>query len=241
MRNFPHTVFLLLLVFINNVSADNILVLNTTGNEPLNSSNQNGFMDIVTKEALKRIGYKLKTLQLPAERGLKNANAGIEDGEMSRVAGLSKTYPNLIQVPEKIMDWEFVVFSEKKISLSRSWHNLSYKQVSFLNGWKILEANVPTNASIVKVNKPSQLFSLLKKKRTDYIIYEKWGGLLLLKTQKLKNISLLKPALAKKEMFIYLHKKHRHLVIKLSSALKQMKSDGSYQKIFNLILKPLIK
>lgn len=216
-----------------------VLTFNTTGKNPLNNARLTGFMDLISQEALRRIGYDLNTIQLPAERGLKNVNAGLEDGEMSRIAGLNKNYPNLVQVPEKIMNWEFVVFSVKDIQLDHGWAALENKTVSFLNGWKILEHNVPDSANILKVQNAEQLFSLLKKKRTDYVLYEKWSGLFIIRKNKLQNVKLRSPVLAEKEMFLYLHKKHKHLVPKLALALKQMKEDGTYDKIFHRVLKPL--
>ena len=221
------------------VIADKVLTFNTTGKSPLNNAQQTGFMDEVSREAFRRIGYKIKTVQLPAERGLRNVNAGIEDGEMSRIAGLNKSYPNLLQVPEKIMDWEFVVFSSVPINLDNGWSALDNKTVSFLNGWKILERNVPETANILKVQNAEQLFALLKKNRTDYVLYEKWSGLLIIKNRQLSDIKLRHPALAKKQMFLYLHKKHKDLIPKLTTALKQMKEDGTYSRIFNQVLKPL--
>ncbi len=217
----------------------NEITLNTTGKPPLNAPDLNGFMDLVSKEAFKRIGYTLKTIQLPAERGLKNVNAGIEDGEMSRIKGLDKLYPNLIRVPEKIMNWQFVAFSQSPINLQKGWKSLENNSVGFINGWKILEKNVPAKADITKVRTPNQLFTILHKKRVDIILYERWGGLLHIRNHNQKNVILLSPPLAEKQMFIYLHKKHKKLVPLLAKALKQMKADGTYNKIFTKILKPL--
>lgn len=76
------------------------IVLNTTGNAPLNTPDQQGFVDLVATEAFQRIGVRVKTVKLPAERGLINANQGIHDGEMLRVGGLDKIYHNLVMVPE---------------------------------------------------------------------------------------------------------------------------------------------
>ena len=218
------------------------ITLNTTGVPPLNTPQLTGFMDLVSKEAFNRIGYILKTVKLPAERGLKNVNRGIEDGEMSRIKGLDKTYTNLIRVPEKIMDWEFVAFSQNDIKISSQWTSLSSYAVAFINGWKILENNVPKQTDITKVKNHQQLFSTLIKNRADLVLYERWGGLLLIsKNPKLKSIKLHKPPLAKKEMFIYLHKKHKNIVNKLRNSLSSMKRDGTYNSIVQKILKPLEK
>ncbi len=217
--------------------AENSLVFNVTGQPPLNTSKHDGFMDEVTREALKRIGYKLIINRQPAERGLRSINAGVIDGEMSRIKGIDKIYPNLVMVNEKIMNWDFVVYSKKQINLDKGWISLAEKNVSFINGWKILEKNVPKSANVTKTRNANQLFNLLKKNRTDYIIYERWGGHDEIELLQLQNVNMLKPALASKEMYIYLHKKHAALVPKMSSALLNMKKDGSYKKLQEKFLK----
>lgn len=213
-------------------AANNILLINTTGQPPLNDIDQCGFMDRVATEALRRIGMRLETVQLPAERGLQNVNAGYEDGEMSRVAGLNKTYPNLIQVPEVIMDWEFHAFAASSINLEKKWADLSSYSVAFIRGWKIVEKNVPHSSVLTVVKSPDQLFSLLDKQRTDVVVYERWGGLKLLGQLQRKDLAMIQPALARKKMYMYLHKKHKQLVPLLANSLKNMKADGSYQQIY---------
>ncbi len=228
-----------LLVIFPAGSYANEITLSTVTTAPLTTPNLNGFLDLVAKEALARNGYKLRTVYLPAERALKNVNAGLEDGEMARIAGMEKLYPNIIRVPEKIIDMEFVAFSRNNITLNNGWADLPKYAVSFINGWKIYEENVPKETEVTKVRTARQLFSMLEKKRADLILYERWGGLLYIKNKQLSSIKLQLPILAKKEMFIYLHKKNKFLVPKLAKTLKQMKQDGSYNTIANQILSPL--
>jgi len=230
---------ILLFTFQASIYAQPSLTFNTTGQPPLNTKAHDGFMDEVTREALRRIGYKLIINRLPAERGLHNANTGLIDGEMSRVEGINKLYPNLIRVPEKIMDWEFYIFSEKTINLQNGWNSLENKNIAFITGWKILEKNVPESATVTKTKNSHQLFTLLDVKRVDYIIYEHWGGKRVLNELKLNKINLQPPFLASKEMFIYLHRKHKALVPRLTQALKNMKNDGSYKSLIQKHLSPL--
>ncbi len=130
------------------VNAQPTLVLNAVGQPPLNTETHDGFMDEVSREAMKRIGYKLVIDIQPAERALRSANKGYIDGEISRIKGLNNTYNNLIRVPENIMVWEFVVFSNIPVNLQQGWDSLANKNVAFINGWKILENSVPKTASI---------------------------------------------------------------------------------------------
>ncbi len=197
-------------------------------------------MDEVIREAIQQIGYQLQIKLLPAERALHSLNKGVIDGEMSRIKGLQALYPNLVRVPEKIMDWEFMVFSKKPIDLSRGWQSLAGKNIAYITGWKILEKNIPDTAITTKVKNSTRLFKLLDRDRVDFIIYERWGGQYLLKTLPSKDIHLRFPALENKEMYIYLHKKHSGIVNQLSAALKQIKQNGRYQKLKEKHLNPYI-
>lgn len=217
------------------------IILNTTGNAPLNNKQMRGFMDLIATEAFKRIGFTLQTVMLPAERGLLNANKHNVDGEMSRVAGIQQTYTNLVQVPEKIMDWEFVAIGKSKLNTQLSWKSLASKQVAFINGWKILENNILPITETTIVKGPDALFRLLKSNRIDFIVYEHWAGEKYIKDLSLENVHAHFPALVTREMFIYLHKDHAQLVDKLARALKNMKSDGTYNKIKERTLKHYIK
>jgi len=231
-----------LLLFISRHSvADNakVITLNTTTKPPLSTSNQQGFLDLIATTAMSRIGLKLEILALPAERALLDANAGILDGELARVPGIEKAYKNLILIPEKLMDVEFTIFSIKHNSIAEpGWDGLQNTSVAFLNGWKILERNVPKSAEITKVNSPTQLFNLLKFNRVDYIIYEKWGGIALAKSMGIENVNTLSPPLAVRQLHIYLHRKHQEHASSLANALKQLKDDGTYQNIYNETLGP---
>ncbi len=217
------------------------LVFNTTGLPPLNNPTQDGFMDEVTRMALQRIDRKLVISRLPAQRALHNANNGLLDAEMSRIKGIDKIYTNLVRVPEKIMDWSFVVISKKPLELQQSWSSLAKQNVAFITGWKILENNVPSSASITKTKNSQQLFRLLIKNRADFIIYERWAGNYLINQMQLESVKIRQPVLATRAMFMYLHKKHRLLVPKLAKALADMKKDGSYQSLVKKHLKTLLK
>ena len=208
---------------------------------PMQSENHTGFTNLVLKEAFNRIGYKVDFHTVPNERSLIRTNNGLSDGEIHRIAGLEKKYPNLIRVPEKLMNWKFVVFSKQDINTKQGWDSLKPYFTSFINGWKIFEYNIPKEVKITTVRNPEALFSLLNKDRTDIVLYELWQGLELIKKRNFKNIKVSYPPLANKEMFTYLHKRHAHIVPKLAQALKDMKADGAYERLYQQIIAPLEK
>lgn len=219
------------------------IILNTAFASPITNESQTGFADTVLSEAFNRLGYKLETVQLPAERALINANMGIDDGDLLRVSGLQKKYPNLIQVPEKIMDMDMVLFTKNKpLFVVNGWQSIKSYTVAIISGWKIMEVNFGQfgdQIEIIKTDNIEQSFSLLRKNRVDFVAYSRWSGLSYLKQHNITDISLLSPPLVSADLYTYLHKKHKKMVPELAATIKQMKRDGSIQAIYERILQPL--
>lgn len=243
MTKLAFVVFVFLFAFP--VFSQQTIVLNTAFGSPISNETQTGFADLVVAEAFKRIGYKLETVRLPAERALINANKGIDDGDLLRVAGLQKKYPNLIQVPESIMIIDMVLFSKNYPTfIVDGWKSMSNQSLAIISGWKIMEKNfsqLGDKISIIKTDNAQQSFTLLKKGRVDFIAYSNWSGLGYLKKNNITDIVLLRPPLVRPEFYVYLHKKHKNIVPKLAAVIKQMKADGSVTKLYDEFLKPLMQ
>jgi len=220
-----------LLLALSATAADRpVLVLNDTNEPPFTTVNRDGFLDIIAGEAFRRVGAELQLVKLPAERGLINANAGIEDGDMVRIAGLEKQYPNLVRVPEKLVDWEFSAFS-KDASIPSNWQAIRQRSVGHIKGWKIYELNLTGAERVTTADDPEQLFRLLELNRIDVALYEHSFGEALAKKQGLKGVRSLVPPLASREMFIYLHKRHAAYVPALANALRAIKREGMYARV----------
>lgn len=208
-----------------------VLVLNDPNAPPFTTTDGKGFLDAVAGEAFRRAGVRLQLVRLPAERGLLNANAGIEDGDLNRIAGLEAQYPNLVRVPVKLADWEFTAFS-KNAALPASLDGLRTHPVGYIKGWKIYEKQFAGAQDVVTAGDPEQLFRQLHLDRIEVALYAHWEGLSLIQRQGLKGVVALDPPLAKREMFIYLHKRHAALVPKLAEALRAIKAEGLYDRLY---------
>jgi len=214
------------------------LYLNTGVGAPYTTPDRKGFLDQLVAELFARLGLEAQVMVYEAtERGIINANKGIEDGLVLRVRGLEKAYPNLVMVPEKLIDNDFVAISVNHDFTTDSWASLAPYEVAYIIGWKIFESNLPPVRQIVTVADANQLFTVLEKDRTQVALYERWQGL-----WRLRNLGargrILEPPLARTEMFIYLHKDRQGLVGRVSAELAMMKADGSYRAIFERTLGP---
>lgn len=208
-----------------------VLVLNDVNEPPYTSPAGQGFLDIVAGEAFRRAGVQLRLVKLPAERGLINANAGIEDGDLVRIAGLEGLYPNLIRVPEKLIDWEFTAFSKNAVLPAR-WEALPARPIGHIRGWKIYEKQLTDAPYVVSSDDATQMFRQLQLDRVEVALYERWLGLSLLKRQHIQGVYPLEPTLARREMFIYLNKRHTALVPKIAEALRAIKAEGLYDRLY---------
>jgi len=236
---------LFFILFSHSALSQPTIVLNTAFGPPVSNATQTGYGDQVLREAFKRIGYQLETVRLPAERALINANRGIDDGELARIGGLQKKYPNLIQVPETFLTVDMVLYSKNYPDfIVDGWDSVASHSLAIISGWKIMEKNfakLGDRVEIIKTDTPEQSFSLLKNDRVDFIAYSNWSGLGYIKTHNIKNIKLLEPPLARPEFYVYLHKKHEAIVPQLAEAIKTMKTDGTLQTLFDRLLKPYLQ
>ena len=233
----------LLLALSGTAAADlPVLVLNNPTETPFTTEAGDGLLDVVVGEAFRRAGLRLTLVKLPAERGLISANAGNEDGDLSRIAGLEKAYPNLVRVPEKIFDMQFVAFTRSTRLHKADWRTLEPLSVGHIKGWKIFEQNLTPKTQSITVDGPEQLMDMLGRGRIEVALYERWMGLAVARKLGLAGVRVAEPALAEREMFIYLHKRHAAHVVAIANALRAIKQEGMYTRVcrekFSVIAPP---
>ena len=209
------------------------LVLSTWAKPPLSKVDHTGYLDKIIIEAFRRIDLEIDILQKPVQRSISDANNGKGDGEYIRISGLSRIYPNLIEVPEKVFDFEFVVFTKNHDVIINGWDSLKPYDVGIVIGWKILEENIRNVRNRVDVPTPESLFKMLALGRIDIAVYSRYLGSEIVKNLGLKNIFVKNSPLAVKPMYLYLHRKHQGIIPDLAKNLSDMKKDGTFSKIKN--------
>ena len=200
----------------------------STNNTPLDRKT----LELVSREAFRRLGVEVQVVNNPSERSLQMANQGEVDGEGLRVAGLNTNYPNLIQVPERFTGISFVAFSKDAlIRLDDGWESLKPYRIAFINGWKLFEAYAGDAKIVRKVDQPEQLFRMLDAGHIDLALYTRADGVALIRNLGLHSIAPLSPSLKDVDMYLYLNKRHADLVPRLANVLRAMESDGTYNKV----------
>jgi len=225
-----------LLVRVPALAAEKI-VLSSGVLAPYTTPDRQGFLDQIVRAVFRELGLDAEVLIYPTatERGMLNANAGVDDGLALRVAGLEQQYPNLIRVPEPIAVNDFVAISTRHQFATIGWDSLQPYVVGYIIGWKVFEQNVPPGRQLTRVRDADQLFTLLQRDRADVVLYERWQGLARTRALGLQ-VQVMEPPLVRTPMYLYLNKKHAALVPRVAQALAKLKRDGSYARIHDATL-----
>jgi polar amino acid transport system substrate-binding protein len=232
--------FLCLPISVTNSLADTTITLNAGTAEPFITEDGGGFYGVLTREIFSRIGIDAKVIRLPSARSIINANEGIDDGVIARTAGMEEKYENLIRIPVTVVTFRFVAYSRDKEIQITGWDSFAPYSVGYIRGWRIYEKNLTKAKSLTIVNNAEQLFRLLMNGRTDLIMFEYYRGTWWNKHLN-ANAHIIGSPVAKKDMFMYMHKKHKDLVPKIIQAFEAVKQDGTYQRIKNETLPEYIK
>ena len=185
----------------------------------------------VMKEAYRRLGLDVKFTDLPAARSLAVANSGRVDGELYRIKDVHFKYKNLIMVPVPIGIMEGVaITTNSKISL-QEWESLTPYRVCIRNGVKFAEAGTK-NMKVDVSNSNEHLFYNLGLNRCDVIILARLTSIKLAQDfEKEMERPVYYHVIQTYPLFHYLHKKNKHLVLKLTKTLEKMQMDGTIAKI----------
>lgn len=206
-------------------------VLNTADTPPFSTLKQDGFYDLLINEIFRRSGDTVSIRHLPSERSITDANLGKSDGEFARTAGMGIRYPKLVMVPEPLADFRFSIFTRDPDIQINSWRDLAEYRVAFITGWKILEDYVLKAAELHTVNEEAALFQMLEADRIDLFIYNDRRGQRYIQKNSLGGIYILPKPLTSRKMYLYLHTRHRDKIPAIVKILRQIKSDGTYQRL----------
>jgi polar amino acid transport system substrate-binding protein len=217
---------------INSVQAQPTLVLGNSHGAPLTTPDKDGLFDLIYLELAKRLGINIVIQATEnGERALLNANSGLDDGDVARVAGLDKRYSNLVYLPVPVYHYQMVVFSKSVAFPVDGAKSIAPYDIGVLTGWKVLENIAKGARSVTSLDSAEQLFSMLDKQRIDIALMEKTEGLAIIKKLGIKNIRVLQPNLLEGDWYLYLNKKHAAMVPKIAAELEKMHKDGTIRRI----------
>jgi hypothetical protein len=185
----------------------------------------NDIAERLVNEAYQSIGLDISVEVLPAERAIREADKGNFAGDIARIAGLSATYPNLIQVPEVLLTVEAGAFvRDPKIKLP-DWNSLRPYRVGFRTGLKFAEAGT-AGMAVETTTTDRNSFRKLAAGRLDVVLSGFWDGIMAIRQEGLAGIVPVRPPLVTVDLYHYVHVSHRDLVPALAKAIRELKAKG---------------
>jgi polar amino acid transport system substrate-binding protein len=220
------------ILMIGSARAEQTLVLNSVFYSPLTTENHDGLLDMVYQELARRLGIKIEIRNLAAaERTLINVNDGVVDGDVGRILGFEKQYPNMVSVPVPVMKFEMMVFSRNVDFRVAGPDSIKPYNIGIVRGWRILEQASVGAQSVTTFDSAEQMFSMLDKNRIDIALLEKLEGMQIVKIMGIKGVKILQPRLLEGYWHLYLNKKHESLIPQIAAELRKMEEDGSLKRI----------
>jgi len=216
-----------LICFTSTVSAEKVIHISAVDG----SSDSVAALSVV-REAYNRLGYEIDIHWYKGVEALNKSNSGDTDAELQRIDGLSKKFPNLIQISIPINFLQGSVFTVGQSIEILSWHSLEPYKIGIVDG--IIFAKQGTAGMDVKVAKSyPELFSFLKTGQVDVAVMPRINGLHKIKKNKEYDIKEVDGVLETLFLYHYVHKKHRHLVPLLEKTFKEMLLDGTTRSLRN--------
>ena len=194
----------------------------------------------VLAEAYQRAGISLQIEKFPAKRALILSNSGKVDGEVARIKGAEKKYPNLVQVAPKICSMASRVYVKNTEIKLNGWESLQPYKIGIIRG-HLYAAHGTRGMDVVSVKSNTLLFKMLDRGRVDVIIAQIPDALNTISEFKLQGIKGLDPIIASMPLYHYLHKKNIDLLPKIEQAINEMESEGRISAIEDAFISKLEK
>lgn len=195
----------------------------------------------IMQHTFQRAGLKMVFSEQPAERSIALVARGIDDGECCRIPkAIAKDYPDLVQVPELVYTARFSAFAKRPLPEINGFDSLKPYSVATVSGWKILVNNLqkvkPETLHIL--DNASSMLQILQLDRIDIATYGYLSGLKTLAELNLEEITVIEPPLASAPLYLFLNKQHAHLVPQLTQAIRDLRADGTLDRIIRTYERP---
>ena len=190
----------------------------------------------IAREALANIGITVEYRAYPGARALQMADSGAVDGELGRIKGIEKRFPNLIRVDSMLAPAVAHVFSGGPEFAVEGWHSLKPYSIAIHRGHVYAQAGT-RGMRAVAVETDLQILKMLKHGRTDIAVMVTLDGLKTRHDARFEGIKVLSPRLLTVSVYLYLHRKHARLVPSIGASLQEMADNGRRIAIYEEFLK----
>ncbi|RDE19554.1 hypothetical protein DV711_11735 [Motiliproteus coralliicola] len=218
-----------MLIFQGTLVADPIR-LSSYLEPPFSAQDGRGQVDLLLKEAFKRLDRQAEVEIYPEQRGLMLADGGHVDGHFLRTSSVDELYPNLIRVPVPIYRSSYYAYSLDPDLQIADWEDLKGHQVTYPAGWQVFDSRSEYYGSAVPLHDDGQMAQLIRLQIFDVLLYEDQALSLLLEPELRQRLQR-SAVLLESNLYLLLHHRHQSQIAPLAKVLRQMQQDGSWSTL----------
>ena len=196
--------------------------------------------EVILRRAYGRLGHRVAIARYPAERALKLADGGHADGDVQRIDGLEKHYPNLLQLRPAINFIEGSAFTAGTDIAISGWDSLRPYRIGLIRGIKFAELNT-AGMDRHFVGDYGALFRMLRGGRFELGVSPRLNGLYQLERLNIEGISVLEPPLARFDLYHYIHRSRAELAPRLEKVLRDMQASGELFRLRQTVIAELMR
>ncbi len=194
-----------------------------------NESPEVRYVQKVLEKAYETLGYRVAYQPLSLAKSVIEVNSGRIDGLRARIGDVEKSFPNLVKIPEPLLNFEMVLIADRRAcgACDLKW----VKQVAVVKGFRAFEdyrAQLGFPLDVVYVTHPQQAF--------DMVVEGKVAGAIMSNTNVPKdyysmNHHWIKSILTTLPDYHYVHRRHIKLVPELSKLFSKYKASGELTRL----------
>ena len=182
----------------------------------------------IVAELYRRIGYQVRESRLPARRSLRESDSGDSDGEVMRAADLESRFPDLIRVPEPLIEHDIVAFTAGHPALlARGWDDLRGHGICARMGILLVEDKLSAvpGVRVTLAEESEQVFRMLKAGRCDYAVLPR-AAWVEAQQAGITGLAEASPVLSHFTAYHFVNRRRAMLVPSLAAVLRQLRAEG---------------
>ena len=189
--------------------------------------------ETVLAEVYKRLKIPVSFVETPGNRSLEMSSVGDFAGETLRIAGLSRKYPDLLQVTPPVAYMKSAAFIRRN-----SWVRI--KKPDDLRRYTIAYPEGIVHAKrlgrfarkAMPMPTPAHAFRALESGDVDAVIMAQVSGQIACRRGGFRNVSPEPTVLQTTSVHHYIHRNHAHLLPLVSAELAALKASGEANALF---------
>jgi polar amino acid transport system substrate-binding protein len=179
-----------------------------------------------------RLNITVEFEDVPGKRALALSSAGDLDGEVQRIAELSREYPTLVRISPPINYIEPSVFTTTLRLDVQGWDSIRDYSIGIVRGVGSSEAGTRGMSHVTATTSLENMIEMLDAGRFDVMVTDLFSGLVAVKKLKLQSrIHPLSPPIERIYVYHYLHERHRELATQVGRVIAQMDASGELARL----------